>query len=118
MTDTNLQHSLGDNAADKLANTNRIAPQYGEAITPRRLVRFLDWKPLESVTLRVNRVKDNTSVEVLTKGRTTSTRSFRKLQGTTEGINSQRYFNLFRRSYENLGFIQNASTTKSKNNFA
>ncbi|BDA79923.1 hypothetical protein LPTSP3_g28530 [Leptospira kobayashii] len=59
-----LQHSLGDAAARKLANTTKTAPQYS-AITPRWLVRLLDWKPLESGTLRVNRVKDNSSVDVL-----------------------------------------------------
>ncbi|PKA15019.1 family 2A encapsulin nanocompartment shell protein [Leptospira haakeii] len=58
------QHSLGDNAARKLANTTKTNAQY-DLITPRWLVRLLDWKPLESGTLRVNRVKDNTSVEVL-----------------------------------------------------
>ncbi|TGN06992.1 family 2A encapsulin nanocompartment shell protein [Leptospira ilyithenensis] len=59
-----LQHSLGDAAARKLANTTKTTPQYS-TITPRWLVRLLDWKPLESGTLRVNRVKDNTSVDVL-----------------------------------------------------
>jgi len=59
-----LQHSLGDAAARKLANTTKTAPQYS-AITPRWLVRLLDWKPLESGTLRVNRVKDNSTVDVL-----------------------------------------------------
>ncbi|PJZ26361.1 hypothetical protein CH352_07265 [Leptospira hartskeerlii] len=58
------QHSLGDNAARKLANTTKTQAQY-DLITPRWLVRLLDWKPLESGTLRVNRVKDNSSVEVL-----------------------------------------------------
>lgn len=58
------QHSLGDNAARKLANTTKTNAQY-DLITPRWLVRLLDWKPLESGTLRVNRVKDNTSVEVV-----------------------------------------------------
>lgn len=58
------QHSLGDTAARKLANTTKTNAQY-DLITPRWLVRLLDWKPLESGTLRVNRVKDNTSVEVL-----------------------------------------------------
>lgn len=60
----NLQHSLGDNAARKLANTTKTQAQY-DLITPRWLVRLLDWKPLESGTLRVNRVKDNSPVEVL-----------------------------------------------------
>jgi hypothetical protein len=57
------QHSLGDAAAFQLANVTKTPPQYA-AITPRWLVRFLDWKPLEAGTLRVNRVVDEKSVEV------------------------------------------------------
>ncbi len=59
-----IQHSLGDKSARQLANTTKTSAQYG-LITPRWLVRLLDWKPLESGTLRVNRVKDNTKVDVL-----------------------------------------------------
>jgi len=58
------QHTLGERAAFQLANVTKTAPQYG-AITPRWLVRFLDWKPLEAGTLRVNRVVDEKSVEVI-----------------------------------------------------
>src|ERR1700722_9772021 len=57
-------HSLGERAAFQLANVTKTAPQYN-AITPRWLVRFLDWKPLEAGTLRVNRVVDEKSVEVV-----------------------------------------------------
>lgn len=57
-------HSLGDQAARKLANTVKTPPQFS-AITPRWFVRLLDWKALESGTLRVNRVKENTQVDVL-----------------------------------------------------
>jgi encapsulin shell SprI-like protein len=57
-------HTLGERAAFQLANVTKTAPQYG-AITPRWLVRFLDWKPLEAGTLRVNRVVDEKSVEVI-----------------------------------------------------
>jgi hypothetical protein len=57
-------HTLGERAAFQLANVTKTAPQYG-AITPRWLVRFLDWKPLEAGTLRVNRVVDEKSVEVV-----------------------------------------------------
>jgi hypothetical protein len=57
-------HSLGDRAAFQLANVTKTPPQYG-AITPRWLVRLLDWKPLEAGTLRVNRVVDDASVEVV-----------------------------------------------------
>jgi hypothetical protein len=61
---TTAHHTLGERAAFQLANVTKTAPQYG-AITPRWLVRFLDWKPLEAGTLRVNRVVDEKSVEVI-----------------------------------------------------
>ncbi|HXX18527.1 MAG TPA: family 2A encapsulin nanocompartment shell protein [Candidatus Acidoferrum sp.] len=63
MADTTLQHALGDRAAFQLANVTKTPPQYG-AITPRWLVRLLDWKPLEAGTLRVNRVVNEETVEV------------------------------------------------------
>jgi Phage capsid-like protein len=50
-------HALGDKAASQLANVTKTAPQWS-AITPRWLVRFLDWKPLEAGILRVNQVTD------------------------------------------------------------
>ncbi len=52
-----VHHALGDAAASQLANVTKTAPQYVD-ITPRWLVRFLDWKPLESGILRVNKVAD------------------------------------------------------------
>lgn len=58
------QHTLGDLAAYQLANVSKTAPQY-QAITPRWLVRFLDWKPLEAGTLRVNRVVHEETVSVV-----------------------------------------------------
>ncbi len=58
-----IQHALGDRAAFQLANVTKTPPQYS-AITPRWLVRLLDWKPLEAGTLRVNRVVNEESVEV------------------------------------------------------
>jgi len=65
MADTPVQqHALGDKAAFQLANVTKTAPQYA-AITPRWLVRFLDWKPLEAGTLRVNRVVQENNVEVV-----------------------------------------------------
>lgn len=54
--------SLGENAAFQLANVTKTAPQYG-AITPRWLVRLLDWKPLEAGTFRVNRVDEEKAIE-------------------------------------------------------
>src|ERR1700728_2968055 len=60
---TTIHHVLGNGAALKLANVTKTPPQYS-AITPRWLVRLLDWKPLEAGTLRVNRVVNQESVEV------------------------------------------------------
>jgi hypothetical protein len=58
------QHALGEKAAFQLANVTKTPPQYG-AITPRWLVRLLDWKPLEAGTLRVNKVVEDESVSVI-----------------------------------------------------
>ena len=54
--------ALGEEAAFQLANVTKTAPQYG-AITPRWLVRVLDWKPLEAGTFRVNRVDESKAIE-------------------------------------------------------
>ncbi|MGA3128068.1 MAG: family 2A encapsulin nanocompartment shell protein [Candidatus Korobacteraceae bacterium] len=54
--------ALREDAAFQLANVTKIAPQYG-AITPRWLVRLLDWKPLEAGTFRVNRVDEDKAIE-------------------------------------------------------
>ena len=64
MADENVAHqALGEQAAFQLANVTKTAPQYG-AITPRWLVRLLDWKPLESGTFRINRVDEGKAIEV------------------------------------------------------
>ena len=57
-------HTLGEAAAFQLANVTKTPPQYS-VITPRWLVRLLDWKPLEAGTLRVNRVVDEMTVAVV-----------------------------------------------------
>jgi hypothetical protein len=56
--------ALGEDAAFQLANVTKTAPQYG-AITPRWLVRLLDWKPLEAGTFRANRVDEDKAIESL-----------------------------------------------------
>jgi hypothetical protein len=56
------QVSLHEDAAFQLANVTKTAPQFG-AITPRWLVRFLDWKPLEAGTFRLNRVDESKPIE-------------------------------------------------------
>jgi hypothetical protein len=62
MPDEILRASLGEQAAFQLAHVTKTAPQFG-AITPRWLVRFLDWKPLESGTFRVNKVDESKAIE-------------------------------------------------------
>jgi len=56
-------HALGDRAARQLANTTKTPPQMG-TITPRWLVSFLPWTPVEAGTFRINRVKDATKIAV------------------------------------------------------
>jgi hypothetical protein len=57
--------SLGENAAYQLANVTKTVPQF-DAITPRWLTRFLDWKPLESGVFRLNKVKEGeTPLDIL-----------------------------------------------------
>jgi len=55
--------SVGDPAARQLANTTKTAPQL-TAITPRWLVQLLSWVPVESGTYRVNKVKNDSHIEV------------------------------------------------------
>jgi hypothetical protein len=56
--------SLGEPAAIQLANVTKTPPIYG-AITPRWIVRLLDWKPLEAGILRRNRVVEDKAIEVV-----------------------------------------------------
>jgi hypothetical protein len=56
MADTpEIRHTLGEVAARQIANTTKTVPQM-KAITPRWLVSFLPWTPVEAGTYRVNRV--------------------------------------------------------------
>ena len=64
MAEPGTRVSLGEQAAYQLANVTKTAPIYG-AITPRWLVRLLDWKPLESGIFRRNRVVEDQPIEVL-----------------------------------------------------
>lgn len=58
------QQALREPQARKLANTTKTQVQHPE-ITPRWLTLLLQWKPLESGTLRVNRVNTASPVEVV-----------------------------------------------------
>lgn len=55
-----LRQTLGEKAARQLANTTKTPAQWS-AITPRWLVSFLPWVPVEAGTFRVNRVRDTRS---------------------------------------------------------
>jgi hypothetical protein len=57
------QQALREQAAVQLANITKTPPQYG-AITPRWLVRLLDWKPLEAGIFRINRVDESKPIDV------------------------------------------------------
>jgi hypothetical protein len=63
VADDVTQQVLREQAAFQLANVTKTAPQYG-AITPRWLVRLLDWKPLEAGTFRRNRVDEGKAIDV------------------------------------------------------
>ena len=64
MAETEARGFLGEQAASQLANVTKTAPIYG-AITPRWLVRLLDWKPLEAGIFRRNRVVEEKVIEIL-----------------------------------------------------
>jgi hypothetical protein len=57
------QTALGDIAARQLANATKTVPQMS-SITPRWLVHFLSWVPVEAGIYRVNKVRDAEGVEV------------------------------------------------------
>ncbi len=63
MATTEIRRSLGDKPARQLANTTKTAPQF-DAITPRWLVQLLSWKPVESGTFRVNKVRKDAEIAV------------------------------------------------------
>ena len=66
-----IRHTLGESAARNLANTTKTPAQWS-GITPRWLVSFLEWVPLEAGMYQVNRVKeksgDSEAVEASPRG--------------------------------------------------
>lgn len=60
----NIQQALGNIAARQLANVTKTPPQMS-SITPRWLVHFLQWLPVEAGIYRVNKVKNPLGVEVV-----------------------------------------------------
>jgi hypothetical protein len=62
--ETTTRASLGERGAIQLANVTKTPPIY-QAITPRWIVRLLDWKPLEAGIFRRNRVVEEKPIEVI-----------------------------------------------------
>ena len=52
-----IQRTLGEKAARQLANATKTPPQWG-GITPRWLVSFLPWIPVDAGIYRLNKVKE------------------------------------------------------------
>jgi hypothetical protein len=66
MAETNVPsppRSVSDGAARQLANATKTVPQLS-AITPRWLVHMLQWVPVEAGIYRLNRVREESSIEV------------------------------------------------------
>ena len=64
MAETVSRGTVSEQGAIQLANVTKTPPIYG-AITPRWLVRLLDWKPLIGGIFRRNRVVEEKVIEVL-----------------------------------------------------
>jgi hypothetical protein len=64
VAETVSRGTVSEQGAIQLANVTKTPPIYG-AITPRWLVRLLDWKPLEAGIFRRNRVIEEKVIEVL-----------------------------------------------------
>ena len=62
-TENDIQLALSDNAARQLANATKTTPQLS-IISPRWLVHFLQWVPVEAGIFRLNRVKNPRQVTV------------------------------------------------------
>jgi len=58
-----IRHTLGERAARQLAHATKTRPQWS-GITPRWLVSFLPWVPVEAGIFRVNRVRERDTARV------------------------------------------------------
>lgn len=60
MSDNEIRRTLSEPAARQLANATKTHAQWG-GITPRWLVSFLPWTPVEAGIYRLNRVKEQSA---------------------------------------------------------
>lgn len=58
-----VRHALGDDAARQLANATKTVPQLS-TLSPRWLVHFLQWLPVEAGIYRLNKVKNPQQIGV------------------------------------------------------
>ena len=56
-TEPEIRRTLSESAARQLANATKTRPQWS-GITPRWLVSFLPWVPVEAGIYRLNRVRN------------------------------------------------------------
>ncbi len=66
--DSILPTALGDAAARQLANATKTTAQLA-AISPRWLTHFLEWVPVEAGIFRLNKVREDSSIDVECSGR-------------------------------------------------
>ena len=59
--DTEIRRTLSESAARQLANATKTRAQWS-GITPRWLVSFLPWAPVEAGIYRLNRVREDTAL--------------------------------------------------------
>ena len=57
-TEPEVRRTLSESAARQLANATKTRPQWS-GITPRWLVSFLPWVPVEAGIYRLNRVRED-----------------------------------------------------------
>ena len=60
-TEPEVRRTLSEAAARQLANATKTRPQWS-GITPRWLVSFLPWVPVEAGIYRLNRVKESSAL--------------------------------------------------------
>ena len=60
-TEPEVRRTLSESAARQLANATKTRPQWS-GITPRWLVSFLPWVPVEAGIYRLNRVREDTAL--------------------------------------------------------
>jgi hypothetical protein len=75
-------HTLAAQAARQLANTTKTPPQW-RGVTPRWLVSFLPWTPVEAGTYRVNRVIDGSEGGIAFSAARATATSCRRPASTT-----------------------------------